>query len=386
MAKARIASMSISVLLLLASSAVVADIAKNKSSSGGVFWATAKDESELVTKADAEEHDEFEGGFSSLDGMLQWAIGHSDPTKLKEAADDVQRLSANELSKRQVEIKEFMEKLKMPSDAELMLIAIADLNNSSISLEDRLRALNELLILVEPIDNANDLNKLGGLVAIIRELNNSEPEIRTASAWILGKASQNNPLVQNQVLELGVLSKLLNMVKSNFTEEAIKALYAVSAVIRNNAHGQELFFAEAGDLMLQDIMSNSSADVRLRRKSVFLVADLAECQPESSTNRAELPFFSNRLFLKSVVDLMASNDLDLQEKSLLAIRSLLQLASTEALVFKEFCGLDEALERMREQLEGLTEEEFQRDYARDMEILRREVKSIFHRKLEKVPT
>jgi hypothetical protein len=48
-----------------------------------------------------------------------------------------------------------MEKLKMPSDADLMKIAIADLNNSSISLEDRQRALEELLILVEPIDNAN---------------------------------------------------------------------------------------------------------------------------------------------------------------------------------------------------------------------------------------
>lgn len=55
----------------------------------------------------------------------------------------------------------------------------------------------------------------------------------------------------SQVLELGVMSKLLKMVKSNFTEEAIKALYAVSAVIRNNAYGQELFYAEAGDLMLQ---------------------------------------------------------------------------------------------------------------------------------------
>ena len=43
----------------------------------------------------------------------------------------------------------------MPSDADLMKIAIADLNNSSISLEDRQRALQELLILVEPIDNAN---------------------------------------------------------------------------------------------------------------------------------------------------------------------------------------------------------------------------------------
>ena len=43
----------------------------------------------------------------------------------------------------------------MPSDAELMQTAIADLNNSSTSLEDRQRALDELLILVEPIDNAN---------------------------------------------------------------------------------------------------------------------------------------------------------------------------------------------------------------------------------------
>jgi nucleotide exchange factor SIL1 len=48
-----------------------------------------------------------------------------------------------------------MEMLKMPSDAELMKTAIADLNNSSVSLEDRKRALQELLVLVEPIDNAN---------------------------------------------------------------------------------------------------------------------------------------------------------------------------------------------------------------------------------------
>lgn len=61
-------------------------------------------------------------------------------------------------------------------------------------------------------------------------------------------------------------------------------------------------------------MTNSSIDVRLRKKSVFLVADLAESQLETR-NKVELPFFSNRFFLKSVVDLTASaNDLDLQEK------------------------------------------------------------------------
>ena len=44
-----------------------------------------------------------------------------------------------------------MEKLKIPSDADLMKIVVDDLKNSSISLEDRQHALQELLILVEPI-------------------------------------------------------------------------------------------------------------------------------------------------------------------------------------------------------------------------------------------
>eukprot|EP00262_Sarcandra_glabra_P010431 TRINITY_DN25716_c0_g1_i1.p1 TRINITY_DN25716_c0_g1~~TRINITY_DN25716_c0_g1_i1.p1 ORF type:complete len:394 (+),score=83.24 TRINITY_DN25716_c0_g1_i1:161-1342(+) len=382
MARARRALCLFSFFLLLA---VVASAERaNTSSSSDFYWATAKEEGDLVKNAEAEDtNEEFVGAFSTLDGMLQWAIGHSDPEKLKESAQDVQHLSTSELAKRQLEIKEVMEKLKVPSDAELMQVAIADLNNPSLSSADRLRALNELLILVEPIDNANDLNKLGGLVAVIRELNNSEPEIRTTSAWVLGKASQNNPVVQQQILELGGLLKLITMVKSSIVEEAVKALYAVSAVIRNNVDGQELFNAEGGLLMLQEIMSNLSIDVRLRRKSVFLVADLAESQSESS-NMVELPLSTNHLLLKSVVNLLASTDLDLQEKALMAIRSLLQLSTTEALVFKDFCGLDEALKRMKVQFEQLMVDEFRRDFVSEMESLRSEVELIFLQKLEKV--
>ena len=60
----------------------------NKSASTGLYWSTAKEEGDLVAKADAagdssllwddddENHRDFDaGGFSSLDGMLQWAIG-----------------------------------------------------------------------------------------------------------------------------------------------------------------------------------------------------------------------------------------------------------------------------------------------------------------------
>ncbi|MCL7022105.1 hypothetical protein MKW94_030112 [Papaver nudicaule] len=325
------------------------------------------------------------GGFPSLDGMLHWAIGHSDPAKLKEAAQSVQNLSADELQMRQQELKEWVENSKMPSDTELMQTAIADLKNSSLSSEDRHRAFQELLLLVELIDNANDLEKLGGLAAVIQELDNSDIEIRITSAWILGKAGQNNPLVQKQIFQHGALLKLMKMVQSSSVEEGIKAMYAVSALSRNNVDGLELFFAGHGERLLQDIMSNSSIDIRLRRKSASLVADLAESLTESTSN-PEHQFFSSRYFLKSVVHLVASSDFDLQEKALMAVKSLIKLRTTKALDFKDFCSLESVLERTREQLNQIGADELDRDLAIDMENLCKEVESLFRKKLEEAPT
>ncbi|KAL6547410.1 hypothetical protein OROMI_023131 [Orobanche minor] len=228
-----------------------------------------------------------------------------------------------------------------------------------------------------------DLHKLGGLTAVTKELNHPNPELRTISAWILAKASQNNPLVQNQILKLGALPKLIEMVRSDFIEEATKALYAVSALIRNNNEGQELFYMQAGDMMLKNILSNQSIDIRLRRKSVFLLADLIECQLDSRSN-TELPFFNDGSLIKSVVDLMASKDLDLQEKALYAVKNLLLLRYIDAQVFKDVCELDVALGRMRQQLQQLILDDNFKDYALDVEILRGEVELIFLERLEKV--
>ncbi|XP_045807570.1 nucleotide exchange factor SIL1 [Trifolium pratense] len=343
-------------------------------------WSTAAEESDLLPP-DSSVSDS-DGGFSSMDSMLHWAISHSDPEKLKESAQSHERLSPSELQKSQIEIKELMEKTKMLSDVELMKIAITDLNNVSTSLEDRYRALLELLELVEPLDNANDLNKLGGLSAVTRELNHDDSGIRALAAWVLGKASQNNPTFQQQVLELGVLSRLIVMVKSDSKEEGIKALYAVSAVIRNNLASQELFYAEAGGSMLQDILRNASVDIKLRRKAVLLLTDLAEYQLEN-VDKDEPPFFNDQDLLKSVVDLTASSDLDLQEKALVAIKSLLQLKTIEARVFRDFCALGDALNRMKQLLHDSMADEDQKDYVMDVENVRIDVEHIFNRKLVK---
>ncbi|KAF8701088.1 hypothetical protein HU200_033739 [Digitaria exilis] len=386
-------SLSVSVLIpLFVPAAATAAVAlgegdgENKSALGpGSQWATGKGEGQLVAEGDTAggglvEEDEFAGGFGSLDSMLQWAIGNSDPEKLKEEASDVQKLSADELLKRRQEIKELMEKLKMPSDADLIKIAIADLNNSSISLEDRQRALQELLVLVEPIDNANDLDKLGGLLPVIHELNNANEEIRTTSAWVLGTASQNNALVQNQILGYGALASLVKMGYSTSTEEAAKALYAISALIRNNVNGQEAFQSENGSAMLQHILVSNSVDVRLQKKAVFLVTDLADFQLNSGN--PQLSFLSDRLFVKSIVDMLSRFDLDLHEKVLLAIKSILKLSSTDVEDF-EFYDLEGVLLRLGVQLEDLAPDD-QKEFAGEVDALRREVQTLFQQKLKQV--
>lgn len=48
-------------------------------------------------------------------------------------------------------------------------------------------------------EDVADLDKLGGLLPVIGELERPEEELRITAAWVLGKACQNNLIVQKQV-------------------------------------------------------------------------------------------------------------------------------------------------------------------------------------------
>lgn len=328
-------------------------------------------ESDGKNKPSAEATDaEVETAFTSIDSMLQWAIGHSDPEKLKTNAQEVQGMTAQQLEKRQSELKELMEKLRMKSDADLMKISLADLQNNSSPAADRQRALQELLQLVEPIDNAMDLNKLGGLVVVIGELDRDEGDLRTTAAWVLGKASQNNPVVQNQLLRLGALPKIMMMVRSSDNEEAVKALFAVSALIRNFPSGQEAFYSDGGALLLQVLLSSDNVDARLQKKALFLLAELAEQQIEMEGHMSD--GLDDELLI-SVVRLAEADDLDTQEKALMAMRSLINLNSSVCERLEKVCQADAALERLRKRYQMLKVDPQLADYIQDLEVLRDEV-------------
>lgn len=71
-------------------------------------------------------------------------------------------------------------------------------------------------------------------------------------------------------------------------------------------------------------------------------------------------------------------------QALYAVKSLLLVRSTNAHIFKDVCELDLALGRMKQQLQQLSLDDQLKEYALDMENLRKEVELIFLGKLGKV--
>lgn len=71
-------------------------------------------------------------------------------------------------------------------------------------------------------------------------------------------------------------------------------------------------------------------------------------------------------------------------QALLAVKSLLQLTSDDATDLQKFSGLDDSLYALRVQWDELTAREERREYALEVEILRREVQIVFQQKFNQV--
>ena len=71
-----------------------------------------------------------------------------------------------------------------------MLTHTQTLAQRESTIPDLLQALDELEYHVHEIDNARDLNAVGGLVVIVRLLNHSSPDVRGSAATVIGSASQ----------------------------------------------------------------------------------------------------------------------------------------------------------------------------------------------------
>ncbi|XP_053598733.1 hsp70-binding protein 1 isoform X1 [Microplitis demolitor] len=134
-------------------------------------------------------------------------------------------------------------------------------------------ALECIASYVDSIDIANDFYKIGGFGIIGACLNSQFDSIRWKTADVIAELTQNNPFCQEKILEMGLMPILLGMVDSDPSDQAkIKALYAVSCIVRGNALALKYMDVNDGYSVL--IRAMQSPVEKLQVKSSFLLSAL----------------------------------------------------------------------------------------------------------------
>ncbi|DBB09552.1 TPA: hypothetical protein ACH3X3_008110 [Trebouxia sp. C0006] len=323
-------------------------------------------------------------GDSNLEDLLHWAIENSDPDQLKQQAEHVAADSVH-LSERQREVQQLIKEMQSaPTETDLMKDTIAILTNSSAPAEEVLLALEALQSLVEPIDNANDLHTLQGLQPVVQLLLQDSTSVQAAAAFVLGTAASNNNKFQEQLMEAYPESvmHLLRVTASSDSETSKKGLYALAALLRNNAAARTQFYSNSGVRRLTEILTNPEQTQQVQLKILNLVTDLSQLDLSSQSSgiktklAKEEAFFSSH---KGLILIHTSTDTqnslqaskterqqllaaihphacdganNFAEEALMAVKGVLECSDTDAKQLAEESGTSSAIQSLKQGLKS----------------------------------
>ncbi|KAI1192028.1 nucleotide exchange factor Fes1-domain-containing protein [Nemania serpens] len=203
-------------------------------------------------------------GDKGLNDLLRWSIENTASGPDGTTTDEAPRSTLNP--------EALAALMGGPSDADLMRESMAAIVSSDpeITLESKLTAFDNLEQLIESLDNANLLSKLGLWTPLLECLAHDKDEIRLMAAWCVGTAVQNNEPSQERLVALGGVERLVRMAvgkrlppasaangaegdkkdegKEEEEEETKnvrrKAVYALSSAVRNYQPAMNVCVAE----------------------------------------------------------------------------------------------------------------------------------------------
>jgi len=179
-----------------------------------------------------------------MEDLLHWAVQHSDPERLKEL---MQKYKDSNLTLKDVYGKEVMDALFVneASAMQTLINEISDFRNASVEDDSLVASLDRLEEFVEQIDNAGNLHRMGGLAPLLDlGLGHERGEEARAQALLtLGVAVQNNAPVQQDVMTVDGLSRMMALLPKcdarqgkpqEGTLVCIKLLFALSGLLKND--------------------------------------------------------------------------------------------------------------------------------------------------------
>ncbi|XP_078182240.1 uncharacterized protein LOC144575865 [Carex rostrata] len=246
---------------------------------------------------------EESGSRVSWTGLLRWSLSHIDGTRPSPHINEEKMSWFEEAMEAQATVG------MAPRMRDMTLLLLT----SPSHLEDLLDELHEH---VESIDIANDLISVGGLFPLLNYLRNGNARIRAKAAQVITTVVQNNPISQQSVMEASGFEPLFwNFMFDPDLTARIKALGAISSLIRNNKPGVAAFCLANGYAGLKDALSSDST--RFQRKALNLTLYLLTERNSDSGVVTELGF------PRMMIHLASSPDSGVREA---ALGSLLELA------------------------------------------------------------
>ncbi|KAI8819542.1 armadillo-type protein [Fimicolochytrium jonesii] len=244
-------------------------------------------------------------GTISSSELLQWGTAHMTPGSEPPAAP------------REPIDPKWLEVIMGKEDAARMKDCMEIIQATDKSLDEKEGAFDELEMLVESLDNANDLRPLKLWQPLIDIATTSdEAKLRMYAAWVMGTAVQNNKKAQDDFLAAGGLEHMLLLV-SSFPDSSVrdKAFYCVTSAVRNNPQALETFMEKNGIASIVTV--GLDGDTRLLKRAMFFIRSLVEDEnPAEATRAAQAAKDNGVPDMAADLILADISDMDLVEKCL----------------------------------------------------------------------
>ncbi|XP_023326178.1 nucleotide exchange factor SIL1 [Eurytemora carolleeae] len=232
---------------------------------------TGKKEAKFLVNKKEEEKEKEEPNYNYQE--LKEALKN---IKNDAGSDDIIKSKFRSLDELKKDFKEF--EVKVESDVNAMIKLIKNFVESK-SDEEKINIVENLEYYVHQVDNAVDFLTVGGLEQIlVPSLNSSSTLLQEMAGFLIGSSAQSNPRVQIAYLEAGFINTLLRMVSSHSSPEVSgKALYGLSAILRNFPEAQNTFLRHGGlDVLRQVFNYQGNVFDKIKIKILTLIQDMQE--------------------------------------------------------------------------------------------------------------
>ncbi|KAJ3208696.1 hsp70 nucleotide exchange factor fes1 [Dinochytrium kinnereticum] len=220
-----------------------------------------------------------------------------------------------------------------------------DYQDKEKNIDERLDAFDELEMLVESIDNANDLRPLGLWKHILSVLQDEpEAKLRAMAAWVASTAVQNNERAQKDLMDVHGIEVLIQSLETEVDADVkAKVITCISGLIRHNHSALEIIRGQSGLRAMVAMLtlpspevklspddgdtaeSNNMRNHRVKKRILFLLQSLLDTEEDSSILQSMLDEADKDGWAASAAICLekdGNGDVDFLEKSLSLILAL----------------------------------------------------------------